>query len=306
MYYFNILKANYDSKVSQKEREAQAAEALSSLNTGKSKQWSDEVMPTEARTMGTQLGTEWKKRPIKVEDADDVYFPEGIFDKLRTQTVPISIRDDSGDWLIDSHVNSLIDDELIKNKIQEFPFHPYGTTTVSVYYETPMGLPDAVEKVVVEYIKKGSHFDTIWITKDGEVLAGEPLDRAKARAEPSSPAKPSKWDLDPQTGEPVVNEDNLEAYRQAGKNEFDKDEDKWFQQLERHPKEHEANRYDWTLHSDIEFEDNEYNNGVYLFHGDALGMAVGMRIEWAPITRRQAELPIDMYDKSNLNWRKWK
>ena len=308
MYYFNILKANYGSKASKKEREAQEAERQSAANTmsegAGSRHHSDRNL-AEGRKIGDRFG-DWKTRPIDIEDTEDVYFPEGIFDRLRDQTVPVSIRDDSGDWIIDSHVGSLVEDELIARKLQEHPFHPYGPTKVYVYYETPMGLPDAVEKVVVEYIKKGSHFDTIWINKDGGVLAGQPLERAKAVAEPSSPSKPSKYDTDPQTGESVIDEDNLEAWRSQGRQEFDVDEDAWFQQLERHPKEREANRYDSTLHSEIELTDHGYNNGVYLFHGDALGMAVGMTIEWSPISTSHDDLPISMFDTSNLNWRKWK
>ena len=99
MYYFNILKANYGSKASKKEREAQEAERQSAANTmsegAGSRHHSDRNL-AEGRKIGDRFG-DWKTRPIDIEDTEDVYFPEGIFDRLRDQTVPVSIREDSGD-----------------------------------------------------------------------------------------------------------------------------------------------------------------------------------------------------------------
>mgnify|MGYP003146132502 CR=1 FL=1 len=308
MYYFNILKSKYPPHKSKEVKEAQQKEREAHVEGVYNKKVFSSAAPKPLEgeyTIADAAGHDTRKRPVAITDANiEDFINPRILSKNRHQIVPVSMRDDSGRWLIDEYLGNKFDDNYIVAKLKEYPFHTYSETKVQVGYETPLSIPDEIEKVVIEYLKKGTHFDNVWINKDGGTLSGAQLDKVKARIEPSVPDKPSKWDKDPNTGDPIVDEDILQERRQQGKNEFDKDEDKWFQQLERGPNENEAMRYDWTLHSVIMDGALHYLNFVFLFHGNNLAMGAGLAISWDD-DEPWIEVPDD-WSKQNLNWRKWK
>lgn len=332
MYFFNVLKSKYDPKHSKEVKEARKKELAELREAGGPDQMTQnnrqrikqEKRNAGERTIGDEAGVDIRKRPILIDekDAADYLTPE-IHNSLRLQTVPITIRDDSGGTPLPDYLLDILTDDLVKSKLQEYPFHPYGTTKVDVFYESVGIIPDAIEDRVIDIIKQGGDFDTVWFTKDGEALSGAAQAKVQSRTESSSPHSPSKFDTDPSSGKPIFEEDNLSAFRSAGETEFDRDEEQWFQQLERHPKENEADKYDWSLHSIIQEDEDvnktSYLNGIWLFHGSDLSIGAGMEIQ-APKswTAEGEEDPteidqsinvaeaIDLFNTQNLNWRRWK